>query len=340
MKEKTNTNINIKTLAKTLGISTGSVSKALKDSHEISEETKRKVRELAAKLNYVPNPYASSLRKQKSKTIAVVLPEVADSFFSLAINGIEAVMEQKGYHVIISLTHELFAKEEKILSDLKSGRVDGIIMSLSRETADTNHIKALQDKKIPIVFFDRVATSIDATKIITDDEQSGYKATKHLIEQGCRNIKFLSISDELAITNERYTGVRKALVSYQLNAAGTLVKCVVNTEENVQLIKAVLTSTDKPDGLIASVEMLSIEIYRACRDLGLHIPADIKVIGFSNLHSAPFLDPPLSTITQPAFEMGKAAATELCKMLEKKNVQPHTIVIPSELHVRVSSLRT
>jgi len=340
LKEKTNTNINIKTLAKTLGISTGSVSKALKDSHEISEETKRKVRELAAKLNYVPNPYASSLRKQKSKTIAVVLPEVADSFFSLAINGIEAVMEQKGYHVIISLTHELFAKEEKILSDLKSGRVDGIIMSLSRETADTNHIKALQDKKIPIVFFDRVATSIDATKIITDDEQSGYKATKHLIEQGCRNIKFLSISDELAITNERYTGVRKALVSYQLNAAGTLVKCVVNTEENVQLIKAVLTSTDKPDGLIASVEMLSIEIYRACRDLGLHIPADIKVIGFSNLHSAPFLDPPLSTITQPAFEMGKAAATELCKMLEKKNVQPHTIVIPSELHVRVSSLRT
>lgn len=339
MKENTNTNINIKTLAKTLGISTGSVSKALKDSHEISEETKRKVRELAAELNYVPNPYASSLRRQKSKTIAVVLPEVADSFFSLAINGIEAVMEQKGYHVIISLTHELFSKEEKILSDLKSGRVDGIIMSLSRETADTNHIKALQDKKIPIVFFDRVAADIDATKIITDDEQSGFNAAVHLIEQGCRNIKFLSISDELAITNDRYHGVKKALDLHELKAANALLKCTVNPEENIQLIKSLLRSSTKPDGLIASVEMISIEIYRACRELGLNIPGDIKVIGFSNLQSAPFLEPPLSTITQPAFEMGKAAATELCKMLEKKNMQTHTVVIPSDLHMRASSIK-
>lgn len=339
MKEKTNTNINIKTLAKTLGISTGSVSKALKDSHEISEETKRKVRELAAELNYVPNPYASSLRRQKSKTIAVVLPEVADSFFSLAINGIEAVMEQKGYHVIISLTHELFSKEEKILSDLKSGRVDGIMMSLSRETADTRHIQSLQDKKIPIVFFDRVATAIDATKIITDDEQSGYNAAMHLIEQGCRNIKFLSISNELAITNERFNGVKRALAAHQLKEADSLINCSVNSNENLQILQNLLSASAKPDGLIASVEMLSIEVYRACRELNLKIPGDVKVVGFSNLHSAPFLNPPLSTITQPAFEMGKAAATELCKMLEKKNTQPHTVVIPSELNVRASSLR-
>src|SRR5579863_6377429 len=132
--------VTIKTLAKKLNISAGTVSKALKDSHEISEATKIKVRELAEQLNYVVNPYASSLRKRKSKTIAVVLPEVADSFFSLAINGIESVAQTKGYHVLIYLTHENFLKEQAILKDFKSGRVDGVLISVSSTTKEKSHV--------------------------------------------------------------------------------------------------------------------------------------------------------------------------------------------------------
>src|SRR5258706_5744658 len=187
-------NTTIKILAKELKLSVASVSKALRDSHEISNETKQKVLALARQLNYVPNPYASSLRKRVSKTIAVVLPEVADSFFSLAINGIESVAQEKGYHVLIYLTHESFAREKAILNEFKSGRVDGILMSVSGETCDSDHIKEVTAAGIPVVFFDRICEDVATVKIITDDFESGYNAATHLIEKGCKKIAFLSIS--------------------------------------------------------------------------------------------------------------------------------------------------
>ena len=143
-------------LANELHLSIATISKALRDSYEISIETKQRVFELAAKLNYIPNPHASSLRQRKSKTIAVVLPEVADSFFSLAINGIETIAQEKGYHVLIYLTHEKFSRESYILKDFQSGRVDGILMSVASETNESLHIKELYSRNIPIVFFDRV----------------------------------------------------------------------------------------------------------------------------------------------------------------------------------------
>lgn len=331
--------INIKTLALKLGLSPGSVSKALKDSHEISEQTKIKVRKLAYDLNYVPNPYASSLRKRKSKTIAVVLPEVADSFFSLAINGIEAVAQTKGYHVIISLTNELLAKEQEIVRELKSGRVDGIIMSVSRETTEGSHIRELQSKGIPVVFFDRAAEDIETSKVTTNDEESGYMAAKHLIDQGCKKITYLSLSKCLSIMNERFTGFKRALADNGLSFDDTNVAfCSANNKGNFEVVKELLSRGNRPDGLLASVEMLSIIVYNVCRELLLDIPGDIKIIGFSNLSCASVLNPSLSTVTQPAYEMGHAAALLLCKALEKKNVRLHEkIVIPSALNLRDSS---
>src|SRR5205085_228054 len=136
---------------------------------------------LAHRLNYVPNPYASSLRKRVSKTIAVVLPEVADSFFSLAINGIESVAQEKGYHVLIYLTHESFAREKAILNEFKSGRVDGILISVSGETSESSHIRDVANEGIPVVFFDRICEDIRTARIVTDDFESGYNATAHLI---------------------------------------------------------------------------------------------------------------------------------------------------------------
>lgn len=332
--------MNIKTLARELKLSVSTVSKALRDSYEISQETKEKVIAAAKKMNYVPNPYASSLRKRKSKTIAVVLPEVADSFFSQAINGIDSIAQDKGYHVLIYLTHENFIREQEILNEFKSGRVDGILVSVTQETPDGQHIGEAVEAGIPVVFFDRVCSDIETARVVTDDFESGYRAATHLVEVGCRNIYFLAVSPSLSISNARLDGVRKAL-----GESGTpfsdrhTIICTAEADSNRSLVRDLLAHDDRPDGIIASVEKLTTPVYLACRDLSLNIPRDVKVISFTNLQTAQILDPPLTTITQPAFEMGRRAATVLFGAIGKPNAtgKQETIVIPSVLTVRGST---
>jgi len=324
--------MNIKTLAGQLGISVSTVSKALNDSHEISAETKRKVLDLAALLNYTPNAYAGSLRNKKSSNIAVVLPEVADSFFSQAINGIESVAQEKGYHVIVYLTHEKQHKEQSILNDFRSGRVDGVLMSLSCETTSNDHIFRLNDKKIPVVFFDRVPEGMTAAKIVTDDFESSCKATMQLIAKGCQRLAFLSLSDKLAIFNNRVEGFKKALHNSGLVFdESMLVTCSSDEQQAHHVLTNLLMRPDRPDGVVASTEKTATELYDVCNQLGLQIPADIKVIAFASLPIAALLHPPLATIVQPAFEMGKVAATLLFKALEKPhfNLAKEYVVVPS-----------
>lgn len=333
-------NINIKELAGELKLSIATVSKALHDSHEISKETKRRVMEAAARLNYIPNPYASSLRGRRSKNIAVVIPEVADSFFSLAINGIESVAKEKGYHVLICLTHERFENEKMILKEFQGGRVDGVLMSVSGETSQGDHINDLLSKDIPLVFFDRICEDVETAKIITDDLESGYKATKHLIEQGCERIAFLGISKSLSISNKRMEGYLQAIGDYKLKADKRhIVLCSNDSKKNYSLLKKLLQQKDRPDGIVASVEKLTTPVYKACADLELKIPGDVKLVCFSNLETASILNPSLTTITQPAFEMGRAAATLLFNSLEKTkfNLAKESLVIPSLLVVRGST---
>ncbi len=335
-------NVNLKTLAVRLHLSTATVSKALRDSHEISYETKQRVLELAAKLNYVPNPYASSLRKRVSKTIGVVIPEVADSFFAEAINGIESIAQDKGYHVLIYLTHESFEKEKAILTDFQSGRVDGVLLSVSVETVNTTHISNLQSHGIPIVIFDRICDEIETAKVSTDDYNSGYIAAKHLIASGCKKIAYLSISQTLSISNKRMKGYRQAMIdNYFASNDIYIIDCTLNEDYNNTIIKDLLKSKERPDGIIASVERLTTNVYVACRELQLIIPDDVAVISFSNLKTALILNPSLTTITQPAFDMGKAAASLLFKSLEKKNfnLDIESEVFPSVLTIRNSTVR-
>lgn len=331
-------NTTIKDIARALGLSPATVSRALQDSHEIGEATKKKVRELANQLNYQPNPYASSLRKRKSKTIAVVLPEVADSFFSLAINGIESVAKDKGYHVLIYLTHESVTREEAILSEFKSGRVDGLLISVSEETTSGTHIKKVIDEGMPVVFFDRECDDVPTTKIVTNDFESSYLATTHLINQGCKKIVYLCISPTLSISKNRVNGFNKAIEENKLTHSG-VVACDKHFDNNIELVKKLLTGKHRPDGIIASVEKLTPVVYLACKDLGLSIPTAVKLVSFTNLQTSLILNPPLTTITQPAFKMGEKAATILFKHLDKKKaaLQNETIVIASELFIRQSS---
>jgi LacI family transcriptional regulator len=330
-------NINLKELALALNLSTATVSRALRDSHEISPETKKKVLELAKQLNYEPNPAASNLRSHKTKTIAVIIPEVTNNFFSQAINGIEEIARQHEYHVLIYQTHENSDLEMAFMRRLLSGRVDGILISVASETNNDQNFKDIINQ-LPVVFFDRVNEDIDAVKVTTDDYESTYSATCHLIERGCRKIAYLMALNNLSTGKKRFAGYCAALNDNHIAKNDALIVHDTNNEdENYQLIKKLLAN-EKPDGIITSIENLALPCYYACKDLNLNIPRDIKIISFSNLKTAPLLNPSLSTITQPAFEMGKEAAGILFKILNKKYFEPNeTLVLKSTIIKREST---
>lgn len=332
--------VNLKRLAKELNLAVSTVSRALSDSYDISEETKKKVLALAKELNYQPNPLARSLRNRSSKTIAVILPEIANNYFSLAINGIEEVAQANNYHVLIYITHENLHKEAEIVKLLLNGRVDGILMSLSGGSEDTRHLKELQESKVPVVFFDRVADTIETVKVTTNNFESGYLATSHLIRKGCQKIAYLRYSGDLSIEEQRMKGYIESVTNLGLlHREEYIVRCNTNSEESYQKIKELFSSGERPDGVFASVESLAILAYEVCSDLSLRIPEDVKIIGFSNLRTASLLNPPLTTVTQPAFDMGQAAAKALFEALKRTQVkmENQTIVLRSSLVERRST---
>ena len=332
--------MNLKELAKELNLSISSVSRALRDSKEISTATKKIVLAKAKELNYHANPFASNLRRQKSKTIAVVIPEIANNFFSLAINGAESYAQKKGYHVLIYQTHDDVQQEISISKHLQNGRVDGVLISLSSQTEDTAHLQALKDKAIPIVFFDRVAENIDVPKITTNDYESGYNAAEHLMENGCKKIAFLSISNKLSIANNRMQGYLDATKKHGIKKDKNLIiNCGTDIEKNKFLIKKLLQQNEKPDAVFACVEELAVATYVVCEELKINIPRDLKIISFSNLQTAAILNPALTTITQPAYEIGREAAVVLFKLLENKEavLPAKNIVLNSTLIVRKST---
>lgn len=332
--------VNLKRLAEELNVSVSTVSRALRDSHEINSQTKQRVLSLAAKLNYQPNPNASSLRKQKSSTIAVVVPEIANNFFSLAINGIEEIASLNGYHVLIYLTHDDYHKEVSILSHLANGRVDGILMSLSSDTHDHSHLEELISKEIPIVFFDRVCEGISAAKVTNDDYESGFIATEHLLKQGCTQIAYLSVSRHLSISKHRMQGYLDALKAYSApQDPSWIVYCSNHQNEDIQLVKNLLSQANPPSGIFASVEKLALITYNVCNELSLQIPHQVKVVGFSNLESANLLNPSLTVIRQDAFHIGKSASSILFKALKRVDflLKDEHVVVKSGLIKRDST---
>jgi len=334
-------NTNLKKLAEELGLSISSVSKALRDSYEISADTKKRVLAMAEKMNYQPNPFASSLRRKKSITIAVVIPEIANNFFALAIDGIQLVAQQKGYHVLTYLTHENFKNEESTIKHLQGGRVDGVLISLCRDTDDIKHLISLHETGVPLVFFDRVPEQMECPTVTTDDYESGFKATEHLINAGCKKVACLSLSHYLSITHKRMKGYEDALKKYGMKVdPKMIIECTNDNSTNLELIKKLLTKKDRPDGIFATVEKLAISTYYVCKDIDIKIPDQVKLISFSNLRTASLLSPSLSTITQPAFEIGKESAALLFRMIEKKTFgnRIDKIVLKSSLIQRNSSI--
>ncbi len=333
----------IKDIAKALGLSTSTVSRALNGSYEIGTETKKLVLEYAEKINYRPNPIALSLKEQKSHSIGVVVCEVANNYFSQAINGIESIAYNRGYHVIITQTHESFDRETANVQHLLSRHVDGLLVSLSSETTDVSQYKYLHDKGFPIVFFDRVAADIDTHKVIVNNFKGTYEATELLINTGFKRIAHLTNSNNLLISRERFNGYKAALDAHSLNFDPKYLKyCDHGGMIQAEVEKAVmelLNLEQRPDAILIASDRLTTSFMTIMKKLGLKVPDDIAIAGFTNSDVADLFNPSLTVVRQPAFQIGQLATEMLIKTIEsKKPVEEYiTQEVETELIVRNSS---
>lgn len=335
--------VTIKDIAKALGLSTSTVSRALRDSHEISAETKQLVLDCAEKLNYRPNPIALSLKEKRSRSIGVVVCEIANNFFSQIINGIESIAYDRGYNVIISQSHESYEREVMDLHYLSSRSVDGLLISVSTETNDTSHIRALHEKGLPIVLFDRIADDIKTHTVVSDNFQGAYDATEHLIKNGYRKIAALTNSEFLSITSERLAGYREALLAHDIKPINSWVKhCFYGGmifSEIEEAVNNLLTQKNKPDAIFTTSDKLTTGCLKTLIRRGIRVPDEMAVIGFSNTDIPELLNPSLSVIRQPAYEMGKAATELLLQLIESKRPikEFEKRVLTPEMQIRDSS---
>lgn len=335
----------IKDIARELNLSFSTVSRALKDYPGISNETKRKVREMADKLDYRPNAIALSLRKSRSFTIGVIIPEVVHFFFSTVISGIEEEAYSRGYKVILTQTNEKLTREKSSIDTMLSNQIDGILVSFSKETRDFDHFSNLLDKGFPIVFFDRVPEIQDAITVTVDDYSGAYEATKHLLQQGYSKIVHLAGPPNLLISKERARGYQDALTDHGLNVnPDFMVECFKGTDDEAQKITIDILGKfpEKPDAFFAHNDMAAVGAMLACKAAGLRVPDDVGVVGFSNWQFCSMLDPSLTSVSQPGFRMGVKAAEILLDWIEKK-LSPEevtkSVVLDTELLVRKSSVR-
>lgn len=335
--------ITIKDIAKALGLSTSTVSRALRGSHEISVETKKIVVEYAEQFNYRPNPIALSLKERRSRSIGVVVCEIANNFFSQAINGIESVAYNRGYHVIISQSHESYEREIVNVEHLASRSVDGLLVSLSAETDKIEHFKNLHDKGFPIVFFDRITDKIETHKVVADNYRGAYNATKHLIDAGHKKIAHLSSAAHLSISVERLEGYKAALQDHQIAFNEAFIKNCSHGgmiyKELEDAVKSLVKLKDKPTAIFSAGDKLTVSCLMVLNKLNIEVPEEMALVGFSNSPLVELMNPSLTVVKQPAFEMGQTAIELLINLIESKRpvTEFEKIVLQTEIVERESS---
>ncbi|HEY5690759.1 MAG TPA: LacI family DNA-binding transcriptional regulator [Cyclobacteriaceae bacterium] len=340
--------VTIKDIARELGISPSTVSRALKDHPDISVETKKTVNQLAIKLNYQPNTVALNLRQSKTNTIGVIIPEIVHFFFSTVISGIEDVAYRAGYNVILAQSNESQAREITDLKALFNSRVDGMLMSVSRGTTNFDHIESIVAKGVPFVFFDRVYGNPRLSKVIVDDFAGSKEATLHLIEQGCKRIAHIEGPPNLDISKQRLGGYKEALKENGFKFEDDLVTlCSTGTiEEGKLATEKLLNLKNPPDGIFATNDPSAMGAMQAIKAKGLKIPDDVAIVGFSNWQFSALMEPPLSSVDQPGFEMGQEAAKLLIRQIDTrgkdrsgKEIPSETKVLKTHLIVRASSVK-
>ncbi len=328
--------ITIKDIAQALELSPSTVSRALSDSYEINEETKKRVIEYAEKHNYRRNPMASSLRQGRSYSIGVVVCEVANSFFSHAIDGIESVAYGKGYHVIISQSHDAYEREVVNIQHLANRAVDGLLISMSAETKDFSHILNLHEQGLPIVFFDRVIDIFDTHTVTSNNREGAKQATLSLIDRGFRKIAHLANAPHLSITAERLEGYEEALRQCDIPLDESLIRYCHHggrvQEEVDEAVRYFINLTEKPDAIFVASDRLSMGCLSAYNKL-VAKETHPAVAGFSNSDVLDLLQPGFTCIRQPAFKMGQVAMEMLIQLIESRHpvYDFENIVLETEL---------
>ncbi|WP_196939357.1 LacI family DNA-binding transcriptional regulator [Sphingobacterium pedocola] len=311
-------NYTLKDVAQDLGLSTSTVSRALRDSHEISEETKKKVLDYAAKVKFKINPIARSLKERKSQSIGIVVSEIANNFFSQIVNGIESVAHQKNYHVIISQSHESSEKEKMNIEHLASRSVDGLLISLSSETKDIDYIKDLYNRGLPIVFFDRIPNNFNTFTVVSDNFQGAYKATEEFILSGKKRIAHLTNSKSLSITQSRLNGYKAALDKHNVVFDERLIQYCPYGGMHMEEINRALDHflQEGFDSIFISGDRLTAGFLLATKEK--NVAHDFPIAGFTNSDFIQLFSPKITVIRQNAFEMGKTSVELLIKMIETK----------------------
>lgn len=325
-------------IARKLGLSPSTVSRALNDHPDVREETKRRVRKTARSLSYSPNPIAKSLKSNRTSTIGVIVPEIEHYFFASAISGIEEVASAANYSIVLCQSNESFEREVANTRLLIQHRVAGIIISVSLETTRGLHFRELSARHIPLVCFDRVCDDVRSSKVLIDDYRSAYDAVRYLIDNRRARIAHLGGPQSVGIYAKRRNGYIDALHDAHLPPSEKLMKAGGLYEEHgYQSIASMLREDVIPDAIFAVNDSVAIGAIQRIKESGLTIPGDVAVIGFSNDKITRFVDPPLTTVDQPATEMGRTAARILIDTIEGKLTEPKTVIIPTKLIIRKSA---
>ncbi len=334
--------ITIYDIAQKLDLSSATVSRALQDHPAINKNTRKKIQDAAKELGYRHNNFASSLRKQKTNTIGVIVHELNSNFITSVLAGIEKVTTQAGYDLIIAHSSESFEKEAANALNLFHKRVDGLIASLAFDTKGLDHYKQYEEKGIPVIFFDRVEEKSDSTKVIIDNYKCGYQATQHLIEQGCKRIVLVTANLKRNVYAQRHKGYTDALFDNGIayNKEYVLIKDL-SEQCGVEAALQILKMKPLPDGAFITNDFSAAVCMQTLKEHGVRIPEDIAVVGFNNDAISKIIEPQLTTVHYPGIDMGEIAARNLINHLKGISNINHTntIVVRSELIIRKSSLK-
>lgn len=333
--------ITIKDIARELGISPSTVSRALKDHPDISPQTKIQVREMVEKMKYKPNAVALSLRSRKTNIIGVIVPEMVHHFFSSVISGIEEESITAGYNVMMFQSNESYDREVLNVQALLASRVDGVLASLSKTTKTFAHYRELMENEIPLVLFDRVTDDLETDKVVVDDFTGAFEATEYLIKTGCRRIAHFAAPQHLKIGYLRQRGYISALEKNGIAVDDDLiVKCDTHNEA-LDITYKVMALKNPPDAIFAVNDLTATGVLKVLKRLQLRVPEDISVVGFTDGLVSTVTDPPMTTVSQHGFEMGQIAARILLQRIENglENFKPQTEVLKTELVIRESTKR-
>ena len=336
-----NRKVTIHDIAKELNITAATVSRALNDTGRISENTRKRIKETAVKLNYRPNSLASSLRSGKSGSIGVIVPTINRAFFSSVVRGLEEIAKEKGYKVIIAQSNDDFNTEVDIIDTMVTAQVEGIFVSMSKATSDFSHYKKIIESNIKLIQFDRITSTFPSNQVVLDDYKGAYMATEHLIEQGCEKIVHLTGHHDINIYQERLRGYREALMDNDITIDEDLIlRSNMQLEDGQESVRLLLKSGVQFNGLFSSSDYAAMGAIQVLKEKRISIPDQVAVVGFMDEPFAEFSEPQLSSVKQFPIDMGKAAAQLFFKELDAKTngVFSKEIIRP-ELKIRASSLR-